>query len=64
MAPTFRPGDYIISNALAYIHREPQRGDVIIFQKDTESLVKRVIGLPGDDLMFIDGRIYINGQLC
>ena len=27
-----------------------------------ETLIKRVIGLPGDDVMFIDGKIYINGQ--
>ncbi|MEE1256255.1 MAG: signal peptidase I [Lachnospiraceae bacterium] len=64
MAPTFNPGDYIISNGLAYVNHEPQRGDVIIFDKGSESLVKRVIGIPGDDIMFIDGYIYINGQLC
>lgn len=64
MAPTINPGDYIISNGLAYMNHEPQRGDVIIFDKGDESLVKRVIGLPGDDITFIDGSVYINGQIC
>lgn len=64
MAPTFQPSDIIISNGLAYINNEPQRGDVIIFDYGKDTLVKRVIGIPGDDVMFIDGYVYINGQLC
>ena len=48
---------------------EPVRGDIIVF-KGTEgdmvgkTLIKRIIGLPGDDIMFIDGYVYINGQIC
>lgn len=45
---------------------DPQRGDIVIFRTDEipdEMLIKRVIGLPGDSLMFIDGSLYINGEL-
>lgn len=68
MEPTLEVGDYAINNGLAYVTHEPQRGDIIIFEAheknmEGDTLIKRIIGLPGDDIMFIDGYVYINGQL-
>lgn len=67
MTPTLFHGDFVAANGLAYVNSQPQRGDIIVFQgeKDSkkETLIKRVIGLPGDDVMFIDGKVYICGQL-
>jgi signal peptidase I len=43
----------------------PARGDVVIFRKPGETkviLIKRVIGLPGDRIQMIGGRLVINGQ--
>lgn len=44
--------------------RKPERGDVIVFRPegDTKNLIKRLIGLPGDQIQMIDGRLHINGQ--
>jgi signal peptidase I len=39
----------------------PQRGDIIVF-KHYVRMVKRVIGLPGDKVQMIEGRLYINDQ--
>ncbi len=43
----------------------PARGDIVVFRKAGEEndLVKRVVGLPGDRLQWVEGRLYINGAL-
>lgn len=45
--------------------REPVRGDVVVFDSPEEpgiSVVKRIIGMPGDTLSMEDNYIYVDGQ--
>ncbi|SEK65082.1 signal peptidase I [Butyrivibrio sp. ob235] len=66
MEPTIMTGSITFSNGLAYITHEPQRGDIIYFsneQTEHKVFVKRIIGLPGDNVSFTDGNVYINGLL-
>lgn len=71
MYPTLKNNDYLLVNKLAYIRKTPDRGDILIFKsgiKDDKNghkktLVKRVIGLPGEHLVIRDNIVYINGKL-
>ncbi len=77
MIPTLQIGDFILVNKFTYGIRlpvinkkiisigDPQRGDVMVFRfPEDPSLdyIKRVIGIPGDQVAYQNKRLYINGQ--
>ena len=69
MLPTLQIGDRIVVDKLSYDIHGVHRGDIVVFrrppleQADYPDLVKRVIGLPGDTIASVGGRVYVNGQL-
>jgi signal peptidase I len=77
MMPTLLIGDFILVNKFTYgirlpvLHtkviemKTPQRGDIVVFRypKDPSvDYIKRVIGLPGDKVVYYQKKLYINGQ--
>ena len=65
MEPTLSDGEYVFVYRMAYWQGHPQRGDIIVFRyplNPRRTLIKRVIGLPGETVAIQDGRVYINGQ--
>ncbi len=72
MVPTLMDGDRVLVNKLSYDVHDINRGDVVVFSRpeglpatssEPEDLIKRVIGLPGDELMTTEGELYVNGRL-
>ncbi|MDL2235281.1 signal peptidase I [Christensenellaceae bacterium OttesenSCG-928-L17] len=63
MYPTLVDGERMVVEKLSYTVREPRHGEIIVcyYPGYTVSCVKRVIGVPGDTVSIIDGRLYING---
>lgn len=62
MISTINEGDRIIASRVAYINKEPQRYDIILFKfPDDESqiFVKRIIGLPGETVNIINGVAFV-----
>ncbi|GAB2590605.1 signal peptidase I [Ramlibacter solisilvae] len=77
MIPTLLVGDLILVNKFAYgvrlpvIHTKltegtsPQRGDVMVFRyppKPSLDYIKRVVGVPGDEVAYLNKRLTINGK--
>ena len=77
MIPTLLVGDFILVNKWVYGIRlpvinkkvveieNPQRGDVMVFRYPADpslDYIKRVVGLPGDKVEYLNKRVRINGQ--
>jgi signal peptidase I len=64
MQPTIEQGDLLFVNQLAYRFREPARGDIVAVRVAGRSVVyvKRLLGLPGDRIAFVDGVLWRNGE--
>jgi signal peptidase I len=76
MEPTLLVGDHLIVNKFIFEgsgawyekplpYRPVRRGDIVIFKypyEDHPDYVKRVIGLPGDRIHIVKGRVYVNEQ--
>lgn len=64
MEPTIMTNGRFVINKVAYVSREPQAGEIIIFDKAERDipLCKRIIGVAGDEIEFHDGYVYVNGE--
>lgn len=76
MMPTLLIGDFIlvnkydyglrlpVLNTVALENQKPERGDIIVFRYPEDPdipFIKRVVGLPGDQITYYDKDLYING---
>lgn len=65
MEPTLHDGQRLLVSKFVYWFRPPHRGDIIIFRSPVnrrDDLVKRVVGLPGERIEIVRGRVLVNGQ--
>lgn len=65
MEPNFYEGQFVLVNKLAYKLGTPHRGEVLVFHNPnntSEDYIKRIIGLPGDQVEVVGDTIMINGQ--
>lgn len=66
MAPTLEPGDRVLTNKLVYDFADPDRGDLVVFEsvdeRKDEEIVKRVVGLPGEEISVQEGVLLVNGE--
>lgn len=63
MSPTLQVDDNVLALKFAYRLEAPERGDLALFEgPDGEIAIKRVVGLPGDEVSVYDGVLRVNGQ--
>ena len=64
MEPNFHTNERVIVDRITIVLGGPSRGDVVVLNSPTspdELLIKRVIGLPGEQIVIDDGYVYVNG---
>ena len=66
MVPTLEVGDRVLANKFIYRFTDPERQDIVVFdsvdEDDDQTLIKRVVGVAGDEIQVQGGVLYVNGE--
>lgn len=66
MVPTLEVGNRVLANKFVYRFTEPERRDIVVFDSveegDDQTLIKRVVGVAGDEIQVQGGVLYVNGE--
>jgi signal peptidase I len=66
MLPGLEDQERIFINKFVYRFNSIERGDIVVFRYPRDvakSYIKRVIGIEGDRVRIVDGRVYVNGRM-
>ena len=66
MAPGIQDGDRILVEPWSYFFSPIRRGDVVVLRYPLDpdvDYIKRIIGVPGDEVALADGKVWVNGEL-
>jgi len=65
MEPTLHSSQRVVIEKISYRFHGPRRGDVVVIDspKQSEMLIKRVVGLPGETVEVRNGRVFVDGEL-
>lgn len=66
MMPTLNHGERLLVDKISYRFAEPSRGEIVVFKypaNPSEHFIKRVVGLPGDEVEVANGIVKVNGKV-
>ena len=63
MDTTLKNGETMLLNKLGMKVNGIKRWDIVVIKLEDSYLIKRIIGLPGEKIKYIDGKLYINDQV-
>lgn len=63
MNNTLKDGDIMILDIIGYKTSKLKRFEIIVIDTKKDYIIKRVIGLPGEEVEYKDNKLYINGKL-
>ncbi|MEL6351741.1 MAG: signal peptidase I [Cyanobacteria bacterium J06627_28] len=71
MVPTLAVGDRLLVEKVSYHLHEPHQGDIVVFEpppqlqeygyRASQAFIKRIIGLPGQQIQVTNGKVYVDG---
>ena len=63
MEPNYKSGDLLFLDKISYKFTKPKLFDVVVIANDdTKYMIKRIIGLPGDNIEYKDNKLFVNGK--
>ena len=62
MYSTLKENDIMILNRIHYRFNDIKRFDIVVVDAEDELLIKRVIGLPGEEIKYKNNKLYIDGK--
>ena len=62
MVPTLEDKQILLLNKLDYKFNEIERYDIVVIKVGNSEIIKRVIGLPGENIEYKNNTLYINGH--
>jgi signal peptidase I len=64
MENTLLIGDRVLVDRISWRVSDPRRTDIVVFHPPFAGpvLIKRIIGMPGDEISLVDGAVYVNGE--
>ena len=62
MYPTLQDKEFMILNKIG-LQKGINRFDIVVVESNGKYIIKRVIGLPGESIMYSDNKLYINGKV-
>ncbi len=65
MDPTYHENEYLIVNEIGYTFSEPRQFEVIVFRfpkKPSQFFIKRIIGIPGQEVIIRQGKVFVDGK--
>lgn len=62
MLPTLKDKQILLLDKITYKHKQIKRFDIVVIKEGKKEIIKRVIGLPGEEIKYDDNKLYINGE--
>ena len=60
MAPALNSGEVVLCDRIGKFIRMPERGDIVLFSTQDGHFIKRIVGMPGETVEIVEGRVFIN----
>ena len=62
MVPTLKNKQILLLDKMKYAFKNIERYDIVVIKVGKSEIIKRVIGLPGETVEYLDNKLYINGH--